>query len=164
MRATLAILGGPVQVTLTRVAESSEGTWLGYWRVGDRYLQVRRNRYLEGDDLWHLTGNGHDALRTRLPEKQFPTARVRQAVRDQIRRYAGTQNEPVQAGVLDHQNRAAGFGYGWDDAITWNWWDGDQGGTLIEVQVVPWMRDQARAIGATITHEFSRPDHVGEEE
>lgn len=120
MRATLAILGGPVQVTLTRVAESSEGTWLGYWRVGDRYLQVRRNRYLEGDDLWHLTGNGHDALRTRLPEKQFPTARVRQAVRDQIRRYAGTQNEPVQAGVLDHQNRAAGFGYGWDDAITWN--------------------------------------------
>ena len=144
MRISLEIPGGPLDVVISGY-KKQPSVETGWWTVGGRKLQVSRRQ--EGS--WTLTGTGLPAAKQKgdtLP------ASLRTAFRAFLRKHC-EPGEVVRAASTD-LNDGNGCRWGWSDCESWSYQTPNDGsGRLVAADAVAWMRQQARAVGMSITTE-----------
>ena len=149
MRISLEIPGGPLDVVISGYKKEPY-IETGWWTVGGRKLLVSSRQ----GKPWALTGEGMPATQKRHEAFALPPRSMREAFRAFLRK-TGNPGETVDAFLTDLHG-GNGCKWGWDDCATWKYWtpnDGD--GRLIADDAVSWMRQQARAVGMSITIENS---------
>jgi len=149
MRISLEIPGGPLDVVISGY-KKEPFIEMGWWTVGGRKLLVSSRQ----GQPWALTGEGRPATQKRHEAFPLPPRSMREAFRAFLRKQC-RPGDAVDAFSTD-RHEGNGCRWGWDDCASWAYRTPNDGaGRLVADDAVKWMRQQAQAVGMSITMEGS---------